>query len=210
MYWLYTASIMTIGLQLFLGGINELFSNTGLNMALVMASSFAPVPFTLILYNKIKKNFGFADAFRYSLVIFAVGMLIMFGCSLMADMMTALQLTLVAILGGIFVSFSLGALFAVNYSVPTFYARKERVEKGIEVSGMYFAVQGLLEGIATGVATGLILVLLKDLHYKYGFFIKLLPVIVAVCCMVAFLMSYAFDKELAYMDKENKAENVDA
>lgn len=204
MYWLYTASIMTIGLQLFLGGINELFSNTGLNMAIVMASSFAPVPFTLMLYNKIKKRSGFAVAFRYSLVIFSVGMLIMFACSLMADKMTSLQLTLVAILGGILVSFSLGALFAVNYSVPTFYARKEREQRGLEVSGMYFAVQGLLEGIATGVATGLILVCLKELHYRYGFFIKLLPIVVCVCFAISFLMSYAFDDELAYMDKERK------
>lgn len=204
MYWLITASIMTIGLQLFLGGINELFSNVKLDMSVVMASSFAPVPFTLILYNKIKKRFGFADAFRYSLVIFAVGMLIMFACSMMAHLMTSFQLTLVAILGGVFVSFSLGALFSVNYSVPTFYARKEYVEKGLEVSGMYFAVQGLFEGIAYGLASYVILTSLKELHQNFGFFIKLLPIIVAVCCMAAFFMSYAFDKELAYMDKEDK------
>ena len=42
MYWLSTVFFMTIGLQLFLGGINELFSSTGLNMTVVMASSFAP------------------------------------------------------------------------------------------------------------------------------------------------------------------------
>ena len=54
-YWMFTASVMTIGLQLFLGGINELFSSTGLNMTFVMASSFAPVPLTILVYNKIVK-----------------------------------------------------------------------------------------------------------------------------------------------------------
>jgi hypothetical protein len=52
-YWMFTAFIMTIGLQLFLGGINEVFSSTGLNMTVVMASSFAPVPLTIMVYNKL-------------------------------------------------------------------------------------------------------------------------------------------------------------
>ena len=47
-YWMFTISIVTIGLQLFLGGINEVFSSTGLNMTVVMASSFAPVPIVLL------------------------------------------------------------------------------------------------------------------------------------------------------------------
>jgi Na+/melibiose symporter-like transporter len=41
-YWMCTAAVMNFGLQLFLGGINELFSSTGLNMTVVMASSFVP------------------------------------------------------------------------------------------------------------------------------------------------------------------------
>ena len=54
-FWMFTLFAMTIGLQLFLGGINELFSSTGLNMTVVMASSFAPVPLTIMAYNKIVK-----------------------------------------------------------------------------------------------------------------------------------------------------------
>ena len=57
-YWMFTISVMTVGLQLFLGGINELFSSTGLNMTVVMASSFAPVPLTIMAYNKLVKKFG--------------------------------------------------------------------------------------------------------------------------------------------------------
>ena len=62
---------------------------------------------------------------------------------------------------------------------------------------MFFAVQGLFEGIAAGIATGIILVALK--HYNV---ISLLPIIVSICCLVAFLMSFKFDKNIAYMGKK--------
>ena len=195
-YWLCTAFVMTMGLQLFLGGINELFSSTGLNMTVVMASSFAPVPFTLIVYNSIMKKHGFANAYRYSLVIFALGMIIMYICNVCSPYMSELQLTLVAMFGGIFVSFALGAFFSVSYTIPTNLAKKELDEKGHDVASMYFAVQGLFEGIAAGVATGLILVALKDNNV-----ISWLPIIVSICCGIAFAMSFAFSKHLASMGK---------
>ena len=100
-FWLFTISVSTIGLQLFLGGINEVFSTTGLNMTFVMASSFAPVPFTLILYNKVVKKYGIATAYRYSLIIFSLGMIIMFLCCMFHAQMQPLHLNLIAILGGI-------------------------------------------------------------------------------------------------------------
>ena len=55
-FWMCVAAIMNVGLQLFLSGINEFFSSTGINMTFVMASSFAPVPFTMPLYNAIVKK----------------------------------------------------------------------------------------------------------------------------------------------------------
>ena len=203
MYWLSTVFFMTIGLQLFLGGINELFSSTGLNMTVVMASSFAPVPLTLLVYNKIIKKYGFANAFRYSLTIFTVGMIIMYICNVMSGSMTETELTLVALGGGIFVSFALGSFFSLTYTVPIFLAKKEADEKGVDVASMYFAVQGLFEGVAAGVATGLILVALKNYQV-----ISWLPIIVAVCCAIAFVMSFAFHKDLAQMGKEVKEDKV--
>lgn len=200
-YWLCTAFVMTVGLQLFLGGINELFSSTGLNMTLVMASSFAPVPLTLMVYNKIIKKYGFANAYRYALTIFSVGMIIMYICNINSETMTELQLNLVAILGGIFVSFALGSFFSLTYTVPTFLAKKELDEKKTDVASMYFAVQGLFEGIASGVATGLILVFLKANNC-----ISWLPIIVAVCCGVAFAMSFKFKDFLAKMGQEREKE----
>ena len=198
-YWMFTTSVMTIGLQLFLGGINELFSSTGLNMTVVMASSFVPVPFTLILYNYIVKRKGLAFAYRYVLTVFSIGMMVMYVCNVNSDNMTKLALTMVAILGGVFVSFAIGAFFSITYTVPTHLAQQEFEQTGKTVATMFFAVQGVFEGVASGIATGLILVTLKNFHK-----ISLLPIIVAVCCMTAFCMSFAFNKTVALMGKDNK------
>ncbi|MBO5866730.1 MAG: MFS transporter [Clostridia bacterium] len=202
-YWLFTASMATIGLQLFLGGINEVFSTTGLNMTFVMASSFAPVPFTLILYNKVVKKYGIATAYRYSLIIFSLGMIIMFLCCIFHASMQELHLTLIAILGGIFVSFSLGAFFSITYTVPTSLANREFQKTGNGVSGMYFAVQGLFEGIAAGIATGFILVTLKDNDV-----IELLPIIACVACAITFVMTFFFPKDLSTMGKVEPAAQI--
>ena len=201
-YWMFTTSMMTIGLQLFLGGINELFSSTGLNMTVVMASSFVPVPFTLILYNYIVRKKGLGFAYRYILSIFSVGMIVMYLCNITSDKLSMGQLTLIALLGGIFVSFAIGAFFSVTYTVPTYLAQRELEKSGKSVATMLFAVQGVFEGVASGIATGLILVALKN-YQK----ISLLPIIVAASCMTAFIMSFAFPKGISYLGKESKTSN---
>ena len=187
---------MTVGLQLFLGGINELFSTTGLNMTVVMASSFAPVPITILAYNKIVKRFGLGLGYKFVLVIYSIGMGIMLLCFELSKLVAPLTLTLIAVFGGIFISFSLGAFFSITYIVPANLAQRELELRGKSVSGMYFAVQGVFEGIAAGIATGPILTTLKDKDV-----IELLPVIVIVCCVIAFVMSFFFPPEIAYMAK---------
>ena len=199
MYWMFTSSITAIGLQLFLGGINELFSSTGLNMTVVMASSFAPVPLTIMLYNKFVKTKGLGFGYRFVLTVFSIGMMVMFFCNIFSDKLTTLHLTLVALIGGVFVSFAIGAFFSVTYIVPTHLAQLEYEKTGKSVASMFFAVQGLFEGVAAGIATGFILVTLKDLDVIF-----LLPIIVAVCCMIAFAMSFAFPKEIAFLGKKDK------
>ncbi len=201
--WMVAMFMMKIGLELFLGGINELFSSTGLDMTIVMASSFVPVPFTLILYNYIVKRKGLGFAFRYILSIFSVGMIIMFVCTKLSDSLSPFQLTLIAIFGGILVSFAIGAFFSVTYTVPSHIAQRENETSGKSIASMIFAVQGLFEGIASGIATGFILVTLKDFQM-----ISILPLIVALCCMMAFGFSFVFPKTIAFMgkDKENGKE----
>lgn len=195
-YWMFTAFVMTIGLQLFLGGINEVFSSTGLNMTVVMASSFAPVPLTIMVYNKFIKKFGLGFAYRYILSVFSVGMMVLLFCFFNPFNFGNLGMHIVAILGGIFISFSIGAFFSVTYTVPTHLAELEFQRTGKTVSGMYFAVQGVFEGVAAGVATGIILVALKDNNV-----IWLLPIIASASCLIAFFMSFGFKDDIKLMGK---------
>ena len=194
---MFTMFMMKMGLELFLGGINELFSSTGLDMTIVMASAFVPVPFTLVLYNFIVKRKGLGFAYRYILGIFSVGMIIMYICTLCTPILSQFQLTLVAIFGGIFVSFAIGAFFSVTYTVPSHIAQREFETTGKNVATMLFAVQGVFEGVASGIATGFILVTLKD-----NSLIQILPLIVAACCMIAFFMSFGFPKIISKMGQK--------
>ncbi len=203
-YWMFTISVMTIGLQLFLGGINELFSSTGLNMTVVMASSFAPVPLTIMAYNSIVKKRGLGVGYRFVLSVFSIGMGVMLLCYALSDKISPLALTIIAVLGGIFISFSLGAFFSITYIVPTSLAKRELEQNGNSVSGMYFAVQGMFEGVASGIGTGLILVALKDHDVIY-----LLPVVVIVCCVIALVMSFFFPDEIKYMSKNVEMKNTE-
>lgn len=199
MLWMVVYSLMTFGTQLFLGGINEYFSHTGLNMMLVMAASFAPVPFTLILYNYVIKKKGFGFAFRYVLIVYSVGMLAMFGASFAANATVKLVF---AILSGIVCSFSIGALFAVAYSIPSHLASEDEKRTGIKHSAMYFAVQGLFGGVATGLATGAVLVALKQ---NFGA-MTYLTLICGVACLIACALTFILPKSINALGKsENKA-----
>ena len=196
-YWMLTISIMTIGLQLFLGGINELFSTTGLNMTVVMASAFAPVPLTIMIYNKLVKKYGLGLGYKVVLLVFSFGMVVMLLCYYLSKIgVDMLIITLIAAVGGALISLSIGAFFSITYTVPTNLAQRELAQNGNSVSGMYFAVQGLFEGIAAGIATGPILTFLKDKDVIY-----LLPIIVIVCCIVAFFLSFGFPDSIKYMSK---------
>ena len=121
---------------------------------------------------------------------------IMYLCNVFSDSLSTLHLTLVALFGGIFISFAIGAFFSITYIVPTHLAKKEFERTGNNVSSMFFAVQGLFEGIAAGIATGPILVTLKDKDV-----ISLLPIVVIICCMTAFVLSFFFSKDISLMGK---------
>ena len=195
--WMCACATAAIGLQLFLGGINELFSSTGLNMTVVMASSFAPVPLTIMLYNKLTKKHGIAVSYRFVLTMFSIGMAVMLLCYYLSGKVGGGVITAIAIFGGVIVSFAIGAFFSVTYVVPTGLARRQFDRTGESVSSMYFAVQGLFEGIAAGIATGPILVSLKDNNV-----IMLLPIIVIIACAGAFAITYAFPDEIKFLGKE--------
>lgn len=194
LFWLCVLFIMNIGLQLFLSGIDEYFSTEGLNMTFVMASCFVPVPFTILLYNKIVKKKGLGFAYRYILLVYSIGMALMGLSRFIPDGI----LTAYAIGCSIIVSFAIGSFFSVTYMVPSYRAAARR-EDGETASSMYFAVQGLFEGASAGLASGIILVFLKQNGY-----IPYLTVIVAIACMTAFGLSFFLPKAITQIGKHEE------
>ena len=205
--WMVVYSFMTFGLQLFLSGINEYFSVAGMNMIFVMLAAFIPVPLTFMIYNKlnIKKGFGFA--YQYTLLVFIIAMLSLFGVSFME---AGTAKTILSILCGLVSSFSVGAMFAVSYSIPSKLAADDEKETGISHSAMYFAVQGLFAGIASGIGGTAVLTILKT-HFLFDkpttFYITAIS---AGACVVAFVLVFILPKSLRLLGKETKEEVKEA
>ncbi|MBR5601604.1 MAG: MFS transporter [Clostridia bacterium] len=198
MYWLCILATMNVGLQLFLTGINEFFSTTGINMTIVMASAFAPIPLTLMLYNYIIKKKGFRVAYMTIVAIYGFGMGLMYLCRQVEDP----WLTIIALCCGIIVSFSIGAFFSVTYTIPSQLA-EEANKKGIAcASSMYFAMQGLFEAISAAFAGSIILVFLKQ-----NGLVQYMTLIISFFCLLAFIMSIFLPKSMAYLGKVKKNGN---
>ena len=198
--WMVVNSCMTFGVQLFLGGINEYFSFVGMNMILVMMAAFGPVPFTLLIYNRIIRKHGFGAAFRYTLVTYTVGMAAMF---LVGRMGGGSMKTALSIITGLVSSFSIGALFSVSYSVPSQLAAEEEEKTGVANSAMYFAVQGLFQGVATGIATGVVLTALKKGSENGGTAMYWLTALAALGTVVALALTALIPKSLMKMGKKD-------
>ena len=206
--WMVVYAFMTFGVQLFLGGINEYFSTVGMNMMLVMICAFAPVPLTLMLYNRIIKKHGFGAAFRYTLITYTVGMLAMFAIGIWAPEGAK---TIPSVISGLISSFAIGAMFAVAYSIPSQLAAEEEEKTGITNSAMYFAVQGLFAGIATGIGTGIVLTALKKAsEVPEGAAatgvraMAFLTLISAGATFLAFILTFILPKSLMKLGKEQK------
>lgn len=204
--WMIVYSFMTFGVQLFLGGINEYFSTVGINMMLVMICAFAPVPFTLMLYNRIIKKYGFGIAFRYTLITYSIGMIAMFLIGAYAGEGAK---TILSIIAGLISSLAIGALFAVAYSIPSQLAAEEEDKTGVANSAMYFAVQGLFSGVAAGLATSVVLVALKEASKlpEGAEPVGLLPVgyitlIAALGTLAAFALTFILPKSILKLGKE--------
>ncbi len=192
MKWLVCVFSMNAGLSLFLSGINEVFSSAGLNMTVIMGTSFVPIPFTLMLYNRIVRKKGLGFAFRYIMIVYSIGMLLM----PLAYVAPKSLLYPGAIVCALIVSLAIGAFFSISYTVPSARAAS-RVEENKSASSMYFAIQGLAEGISAGLAGGVILVWLKQSDN-----IPWLTVIVAAFCMLACGLSFTLPKEMTLLGKD--------
>lgn len=192
--WLGILFIMNMGLQLFLGGINEYFSTANINMTFVMASCFAPVPFTILLYNKLVRKYGLGFGYRYILIMFSIGMGLMGIYRIIPENL----LLFYAIACSIIVSFSIGAFFSVTYTIPSNRAAR-RSSESANAPSMYYAIQGLFEAVSAGLATGGILVFLKA--FNGGVLVPYMTVIAATLCMIACALSFILPKEFTSIGK---------
>ncbi len=197
--WMIVYSFMTFGVQLFLSGINEYFSVAGMNMMFVMMAAFAPVPFTLLIYNRLTRKFGFGFSYRYTLVIFAVGMAAMFAVSYFP---AGTLKTILAIVTGLISSFGIGAMFSVAYSVPSQLAAEEEKRTGISNAAMYFAVQGLFAGVASGIGGQAVLTMMKTNNV-----VKYMTLVCAIAVLVAFVLSFMLPKSVTLMGKKDSEQN---
>lgn len=195
-YWLCVHGVMNIGLQLFLGGVAEFCSYAHLNQTIVMAASFAPIPFTLILYNRIVKKGGLRIGIQTVLGIFSLGMVMLYlSLQLPKDLLLYAGLVCAVV-----VSFAIGAFFSVGYTIPSQLAAETNQATGVCTSTMFFAVQGLFESAAAGIATHVILTWVKVGVGR----ITIMPLIVVVFCALACFMASFLPKGIAYIGKENK------
>ena len=195
MCWMVVYFCLTFGLQLFLGGINEYFSSTGMSMMYVMMATFAPVPFTLLLYNYIIRKKGFRFAIQYIFIVFSLSMASMFGISYLQG---AAKMAL-SIVGGVISSFSVGALFSIAYSIPAQLAADDEKRTGVSHSAMYFAVQGLISAIATAIGTYAVLNALKLTGT-----VPYLTLISAAAGAVAFAFTFILPQSIVRLGKVEK------
>ena len=196
MIWMAIYAALQFGLQMFLAGQDVYCSGTlgfagdeKWKITLFMAAVFVPIPFTLMLYNKIVRKRGIQSGFVFSLISFAIAMALMAVCN--QDIITNGTLRLVlAILGGLVASFGIGCFFSISYTIPSHLAVLQKRETGDSNPAMYFAVQGLFSGIATAIATGLVWVNLK-VHYAWA-----MPIIVFAATALALGLSFLLPKNI--------------
>lgn len=197
--WMGIYFLMQFGVQMFLSGQNVYCSGVALfegwQITILNALSFAPVPLTLILYNGIINKYGFKTAFRYSLGVFSLGMIVFTFINgvIIPDDKVRFVLGCVA---AFICSFSIGSFFSIGYVVPSGLAVREKEKTGISHPAMYFAVQGLVGGVSTGISTGLIWVTLKNTGNTW-----MMGIVVAVVCLLALLFTKFLPESLNNIGK---------
>ena len=197
--WMGIYFLMQFGVQMFLSGQNVYCSGVALfagwQITVLNALSFAPVPLTLILYNKIINKYGFKTAFRYSLGMFSIGMIVFTFINSIIIPNDTLRFV-VGCFAALICSFSIGSFFSIGYVVPSGLAVREKEKTGISHPAMYFAVQGLVGGVSTGISTGLIWVSLKNSGNTW-----MMGIVVATSCLLSLLFTKFLPESLNNIGK---------
>ena len=202
--WMGVYFALQFSTQLFLNGQNVIYSGyvqlEGFEITMVMACAFAPVPLTLLLYNKLVRRYGIRVGYIFSLSAYMAAMLVLiFSSKQMIPNDTAR--IIFACFGGILSSFGTGCFFSINYTIPSTLATMEKKETGISHPAMYFAIQGLTGALATALSTGLIWVNLKAHDAVW-----LAPIVVIAGSIVSLILTKFMSKKVCNIGRAQTEE----
>lgn len=207
MIWMAVYFALEFSTQMFLTGQNVLYSGymgfEGFKITVIMACAFAPVPLTLVLYNRIVGKHGIRAGYIFSLSAYLLAMVATLLCSQSIIPNETVRL-IVAAVGGVLSAFGTGCFFSINYTIPSTLADNERKKTGISHPAMYFAVQGLVGGVSAAISTGLVWVNLKNIDG--GNFVWLMPVIVIVGGLVSMALTKLMTKDVSDIGKTEEKE----
>jgi Na+/melibiose symporter-like transporter len=207
MIWMAVYFALEFSTQMFLTGQNVLYSGymgfEGFKITVIMACAFAPVPLTLVLYNRIVGKHGIRAGYIFSLSAYLLAMVATILCSQSIIPNETVRL-IVAAVGGVLSAFGTGCFFSINYTIPSTLADNERKKTGISHPAMYFAVQGLVGGVSAAISTGLVWVNLKNIDG--GNFVWLMPVIVIVGGLVSMALTKLMTKDVTDIGKTEEKE----
>jgi Na+/melibiose symporter-like transporter len=205
--WMGVYFALQFSTQLFLNGQNVIYSGyvrlEGFQITMVMACAFAPVPLTLLLYNRLVRKHGIRVGYIFSLAAYMAAMLVLIFSSKELIPNDTVRI-IFACFGGLLSSFGTGCFFSINYTIPSTLAAIEKKETGISHPAMYFAIQGLTGALATALSTGLIWVNLK----AHGL-VWLAPFVVIAGSIVSMVATKFMNKQVCNIGKAQTEEDAE-
>lgn len=237
--WLLVNCCTFFGLQMFLVGMNAMMIGgmgfSGGEMAIANTCAFAPVPIMLYLFNKLKAKKGVRFTYQTCLLGFAVAILNFFiGSTFIMGDNKLLQMIL-ACVGGVIGSWSIGAFFMMPYLVPAQISAVEEKLTGKNHSAMYFAGNAVSTSIVGAISGSLVYENIKmlwlnkgtadvlyaetvydaatlfgaDVSNVFNFGTMLVPFIVCFVCIVGFIIAFWMPKNYTHLAvaKELKRHN---
>ncbi|MBR2969678.1 MAG: MFS transporter [Clostridia bacterium] len=222
--WIIVNCCSFFGLQMFLVSMNALITGgmgfSSGEMALINTFAFAPVPIMLFLFNKLKKKKGIRFTYQTCLLSFALAILsFLFANRVVVGDNKTLQM-IIAIVGAICGSWSIGSFFMMPYLVPTQVASVEQKLTGKNHSAMYFAAQAVTTSVIGAIASSLVYENIKMLFVVKGEGIVwgesissiansmgvlesqvfnlgnlIVPIIVSLMCVLGFILAFKMPKD---------------
>ncbi len=261
MKWILVNGCTYFGLQMFLVGMNAMMiGGMGLSsgqMAIVNTCAFAPVPIMLYLFNKVKAKRGIRFTYQTCLATFAIAIFSFFIASnfvmgdhriyeVVGDELVVvgsvssilIPKLIVAAVGGVIASWSIGAFFMMPLLIPAQISGVEEKLAGKNHSAMYFAAQALISSIVSAISGSLVYESIKmlfiskksggivwaenyesaaesfglgisDTPYVFNLGLILIPFIVSIFCIVGIVIAAKWPKNFSHKEVARELKKQD-